>query len=608
MSDVVDQPTLAFEGAQRTVPEPPEERMDDLHRPLQEIFIPVWSQVRLSQAEMRVIDHPAFKRLATIYQLGQTHLVFRGATHRRWEHAVGTVQAAQEFITAIARTHEIASIKGEAELAGRWRRTEPFRPHEVVLIRMGALLHDLGHLPAGHTLEDELGLLDKHDADARMGMILGKAEWRGVALRPLGELLDEVYAGPARATMTGLPPSELLLELVSKTRGEPEHSKIPGDTPEFRINAARDVIGNTICADLLDYLHRDWHHLGKPRSMDNRLLDYFELREHLDEHRTALVVNLREGPSVRNDAVTAIFELLESRYQLGEVALFHRTKLTAAAMLERLVAEVADVAKDASWFTGQLESILECTDEELLDLLRRKGRELAEAMKQAPPRKRLEACLPIARSLRYRELHKQVLAFDSQDLGSKLGWVRETLGGAQGASQRLNDCRSLEEDFGLASGSVVMYCPARAPHAKIAQVQVLVNGGVSRLNELEEPGSLDPRLTSGILRAQLSRFDRLWRVQVSITQEARKQLKSQETFSIFLQTVEWLVLRANRNGVSVEQCARELAGMLVMNRMFDTQDLELVAAGESHARTRGYRTYGSGAPTLRSLLVRTTRQ
>lgn len=596
---------IPFEFSVPSAERVPPAGLDFLHYPLQEVFIPVWNQVRLSRAEMTLVDHPAFKRLANIYQLGQTHLVFRGATHRRWEHAVGTLHAAQQFISAVERTHATAAIKGLPSVSGQWRMAQAFQQHEVILIRMGALLHDLGHVAAGHTFEDELGLLEKHDEDKRLSTILDKASWRGREVRTLRSVLNELYAEPASLTGTGMEPSEILLELVSKTRAADDYETPLRDSDAFRIHAARDVIGNTICADLLDYIHRDWHHLGKPRTMDDRLLEYFELRQRVDSAEdTSLVVNLREGASIRNDAVTAIFELLESRYQLGEVALFHRTKLTAAAMLERVVAEIADAADDKDWFAGQLDAILECTDEELLEFLWREGKKLPTGRGHDDRRQRLNSVLGIVHDLRYRNLHKQILAFDAHDLGSKLGWVRATLGGAVGAGQRLTDCRSLEEDFKLPYGSVVMYCPARPPHAKIAEVKVLVNGDVSRLHKLEDPGSLDTSLTSGILRAQLERFNRLWRVQVSVSKEARSTLEAQDTLSVFLHTVEWLVLRADRSDMPLDQAARELASMLVHNARYDTTGFELVPVGEMHARTREIAHYGSGAPTLRSLLAR----
>ena len=325
----------------------------------------------------------------------------------------------------------------------------------------------------------------------------------------LRELIDSQYAEAALASGLGVPASEIFLELVSRTRASRAES-----TPMFRTQVCRDIVGNTICADLLDYLHRDWYHLGKPRPFDNRLLDYFEIRVN-NSGEAGLVVNLREGAEVRLDAVTAIFELLESRYQLGEVALFHRTKLAASAMLERLVAEIADATNDNKWFAKQLDQLLECTDEEMVDLLVRLGQDVAKAAKgdRGP---RLRRVLYLGRSLRYRQLHKQVVAFKSFELPKSLTFVRKSLGGVQGADNRLATCRSLERDFHLPPGSVVVYCPAQAPHAKIARVQALIHERVDPLSVLEDEGN-DPAMTSGLLHAQQKRFDRLWRIQVSIS-------------------------------------------------------------------------------------------
>src|SRR4051812_37455810 len=59
---------------------------------LEETLLPVQGMVRLSEREMEIVDHPAFQRLFEIFQLGQTQLVYRGATHTRGQHAVGCVQ------------------------------------------------------------------------------------------------------------------------------------------------------------------------------------------------------------------------------------------------------------------------------------------------------------------------------------------------------------------------------------------------------------------------------------------------------------------------------------------------------------------------------------
>ena len=168
---------------------------------------------------MRLVDHPAFSRLADIYQLGQTHLVFRGATHKRWEHALGTLHAAQLIVSALERNYREAESKGRETLSGSWRRATPPTPQETTFIRLAALLHDIGHLAAGHTFEDELGLLTKHDADERLIYVLDRKTWRGGGEETtLRELIDLEFESAALATRLNVKASEIFLELVSKTR------------------------------------------------------------------------------------------------------------------------------------------------------------------------------------------------------------------------------------------------------------------------------------------------------------------------------------------------------------------------------------------------------
>lgn len=607
------QPELALAAQHNSVrrsrrdPERAASQMYVLPYRVQEFFIPVWGGVRLTASEVRVVNHPAFARLADIYQLGQTCLVYRGATHKRWEHALGTLEAADLMARAIRDNHHEAEVKQRPRLAGQWLRSEPLRDYEIAFVRLAALLHDIGHVAAGHTFEDELGLLEKHDADRRLTYVLRRKTWRGVdAEKTLGELIDAEYADAAAETGYDLSASEILLHIVSKSRlsawdnGSGEQMSPLASSTRFRLKVCRDIVGNTICADLLDYIQRDWHHLGKERQLDRRLLEYFEIRE--DEQNPAdarMVVNLRGAANFRADAVTAIFELLESRYQLGEIALFHRTKVTASAMLERLVAEVADAAGGPEWLQGQLDRLLECTDEELLELLAQLGRTVADQMGAGVARDRLLESLSLARALRCRQLHRQVLAFKSSEVPNSLEFIRRNLGGAAGAARRLENCRALEEDFRLPHGSVVIYCLARVPHAKIAGVQVLADERLDALSTLDGEEN-DPARTSGLLSAQLRRFEGLWRVQVSVAPTALRRLADWQVSSAFERAIEALVLRSQRGSASAETIAVELAQSLVANAAFNTAGKTLVA--DLHARGAALRHYASGAPTLSGLM------
>src|SRR5713226_1313281 len=180
--------------------------------PEQEFFIPVHGQVRLTPPEVRVVNHPAFQRLADVYQLGQVHLVFRGATHRRIEHALGTLYVAQLIIEHLELNRRTMSVS----LGAKWKNDAALTVAEICMIRLAALLHDVGHIPAGHTLEDELGLLPHHDELKRFELVLDRTAWHGRAEEPLRTLVDSAYGDELRAAGVTASPTAVVLAIMTK--------------------------------------------------------------------------------------------------------------------------------------------------------------------------------------------------------------------------------------------------------------------------------------------------------------------------------------------------------------------------------------------------------
>lgn len=514
-----------------------------------ETFVPIHQQVRLSERELRVVDHPAVQRLFEFRQLGQANLVFRGATHARGEHAIGTLEAADLFVRALARNNR----RGKAPSSDRnYRLGTPLTPVEIAFVRLGGLLHDIGHLPVGHTLEDELGLLDQHDANARLNTVLDNRVWHGLERPTLRSLLDSEFeleaaeSGILNSSGGGLSGSEVLLRLISREHADERLPQAPEKAATFRYAVLRDIIGNTLCADILDYLHRDWYHIGRPRFMDKRMLDYVEIRTNYNETLCAsehkLVLNLGTYEKPRHDAVTMTVDLLESRYQLAEIVLFHRTKLIAAAMLERALAEYQDsFGNDETGRANALSTLeqllLQCDDQEaytaLADLIHDRS-----AAVNGLTQLRLSRAEELLRRLRVRELHKEVASFWSRNLAQS-PWVQEcyaadpkykglerTNNRRTTALNRLLAARDIEEDFDLPPCSVVMYCPSAGMNSKIAQVQVFQGNSVQPLSKLEKS------FTGGQLDALDERFRQLWRVTFAMDRAYRDELASKSRLDV----------------------------------------------------------------------------
>lgn len=253
----------------------------------QEFFLPVSGFVWFFDEEVRIIDHPAFQRLGKINQLGQANLVYRGATHKRIEHSMGAVAAAQRMISAVNTNCEKALNRGEPDAR------QGLTLEETRFVRLGALLHDIGHLAAGHTLEDELCLFGKHDEDARLTAIFDRSEWSGVAVpKTLRQVIDENYDQylPTGLRGVGISPTTLLRLLVRKAPRNAAGDYDPGadefakqqqalsESSEIRLNICANLVGNTICADLIDYITRDWYHVGRVYPQEDRIFQYMEIR------------------------------------------------------------------------------------------------------------------------------------------------------------------------------------------------------------------------------------------------------------------------------------------------------------------------------------------
>ena len=118
-----------------------------------EIRDPVHIFINVDTPERQVIDSRPVQRLRHVHQLALQYLVYPGATHKRFEHALGVMELASKVYDTITRgDHVLSSIRDQIpELSNKdqmayWRR----------VLRMAALCHDIGHLPFSHAAEHEL--------------------------------------------------------------------------------------------------------------------------------------------------------------------------------------------------------------------------------------------------------------------------------------------------------------------------------------------------------------------------------------------------------------------------------------------------------------------
>ncbi|HLZ45147.1 MAG TPA: HD domain-containing protein [Gemmatimonadales bacterium] len=216
---------------------------------------PLWNNIRLEPEALAVIDTPAFQRLRYVRQLGHAFLVYPGATHTRFEHGLGAY-------------HLASRVTDDRD------------------VRLAALLHDVGHYPFSHALE-EAGLPHHETLAAR--------HLRTGALASALERLDVS--------------ADRVLALIQGTSASPLAALVSG----------------SIDVDKLDYLSRDATMCGVPYGVID-----------VDRLLTSITLSA-DGVTLHPKGFAALESLLFAKYQMYRNVYWHHAVRSATAMFKRLV-------------------------------------------------------------------------------------------------------------------------------------------------------------------------------------------------------------------------------------------------------------------------------
>ncbi|MFQ6080085.1 MAG: HD domain-containing protein [Candidatus Bathyarchaeia archaeon] len=245
-----------------------------------EIKDPVYGYVYITEAEKEVIDSFPFQRLRRVKQLAGAEFVYPGANHTRFEHSIGVMYLA-------------------GLLAENPNLTQHLSEDNAQMIRIAALLHDVGHGPFSHVFEHLLvKFLDKTHEDMNV-WVVQESE--------LKDTINELGYDPG---------------VVAKLSVGWLHK--PGEA------FMDQIIRSAVDVDKLDFVVRDTYHTGA----EYGYVDVFRIIHMLDVIGENLAVDL--------GALSALESFIIARMESFKSIYFHRVARAA----EIMIAEAMEVAKD----------------------------------------------------------------------------------------------------------------------------------------------------------------------------------------------------------------------------------------------------------------------
>jgi len=347
---------------------------------------PVWGTITLDPIARRVVDSVAFQRLRYIRQLGLAHLVYPGANHTRFDHALGVYHLITRALVSLGHTGALEALPaGDREL-----------------VPLAGLLHDVGHYPFSHALEEiEEPLVPGHHETLT------------------GRFLDD-------------PDVRAALESTAPDGVERVESLIRGRSP----SPLQGLVSGSLDLDKVEYLKRDARFCGVP---------YGEVDVDRLLGSLALLTPPDDGPvevGVHEKGVAALESLLFSKYQMFRNVYWHHAVRAATVLYKRIVFDALSTGLiDAEELVGK-------TDEALLFLLAERADERTD-----PESMRVSRMVV---ALQRRRLPKRVVEVVAADLTSDVaGWT-----GNEAPLKRAVEDR-LARELGMEPGALFVDYPQK---------------------------------------------------------------------------------------------------------------------------------------------------
>lgn len=311
-----------------------------------EVRDPVHGSIKIQPQEEKIIEHPFFQRLRSIKQLGFSEYVFPGATHTRYLHSIGVM--------------EVVSRVFDQLFADKLTNKDFIRLRQTV--RLGCLLHDIGHAPLSHTTEFVMPNVYDLNLPAHFKPAKNtKATHEDYTLKSIvdssfTESFDEVIRD------FGVDPN-MIAELILGHTNNAEYFTIE-NINYFPI--LHQLVSSEMDCDRMDYLLRDSYFCGVSYGK-------FDLDWIIDNMR----ITVMDGSAylgISERAIATFDDFLLSRFHMFLMVYFHYKGVCLEKMLKRFF----NSSPDEYRIPANIEEYLEHDDHFLMKVLRNSKNEWAQ--------------------------------------------------------------------------------------------------------------------------------------------------------------------------------------------------------------------------------------
>jgi len=335
------------------------------------IIEPVHGDIGLSKLETELIDTATFQRLKGIKQLAFAHTVYPNARHTRFEHSLGVMHITSRMLESFTRK---------------------FSQDDVQKLRLGALLHDIGHYPYSH-------LMEKIDWDYAKKYFTKRS---GTSKEVTSDIPKE-YPKHEKLGATVIVKRKDIKEKLG------EYNIIAPEEIAALITGQHESLPNflsaTLDTDRLDYLLRDSLNTGLPYGKVD--LNYIVNNLELSQNNEVLV---------RAKAANSIEHMLLGRYFMFNTVYMHKTVFGFEEMVRRIVVML--------WKQGKIphsgEDIEKMAEDDSDEFLRFNDGYLDEKIRVSAENRRDKALATLCKAVLFRKPPKLVYQISALKENNKL--------------------------------------------------------------------------------------------------------------------------------------------------------------------------------------------